>query len=294
MPIPVLPPAWVTFPGQGQPAHLAPANGFPPQVYGPWLAGLQDVFTVRSLVPYAMRASEPPPRDLEWLDLAHEMAHHLDRLPARGWVGIGHSLGGVLSLMVAVERPEIFRALVLLDPVFLPAPLLWGMRVLRALRQEFRFPLARQALRRRRIFPSREAFAQRYRSRALFRSWHPDAWQAYVTHGLRATEHGFTLAYDPRWEATLFARVPVDVWRWVRRAGEAAIPAVILYGEHSEIFRWGVLRRLRRWWPQARLVPVPGRGHMFPMEAPETTAALVRDAWQALPQPREKQTASEP
>ncbi|NPA07208.1 MAG: alpha/beta hydrolase [Chloroflexi bacterium] len=279
MNIPILPPRWVTFEGQGSPTHLAPANGFPPQVYTPLVHALRAHVHVRSLLPYAMRASQPPPRDLEWHDLARELAHHLDALPARGWVGLGHSLGGALSLMVAVERPDIFSALILLDPVFLPPVVLLAMRLLRALRQEYRFPLARQALRRRRTFPTREAMAARYRERPLFRHWHPAAWQAYLEHGLRPSENGYTLAYDPHWEAAIFARVPVDIWHWVRRAGERDLPAVIVYGERSEIFRWGVVRRLHRLWPQARLVPMPGYGHMFPMEAPEVTAQRVLEAW---------------
>ncbi|NPA31472.1 MAG: alpha/beta hydrolase, partial [Chloroflexi bacterium] len=116
-----------------------------------------------------------------------------------------------------------------------------------------------------------------YQSRALFRRWHPAALDAYLAHGLRPRpdREGVELAYDPAWEAAIFARVPVDVWAWIRRAARQGLPAVILYGEHSEIYRPAVLRRLRRAWPAARLVRIPGHGHMFPMEAPAATARAI-------------------
>ena len=36
-----------------------------------------------------------------------------------GIVGIGHSLGGVTTMYAALQRPDLFRALVFIDPVFL-------------------------------------------------------------------------------------------------------------------------------------------------------------------------------
>ncbi len=275
--LPVLPAQWVTFRGQGAAAHLAPANGFPPQVYAPLLEPLRAMLAPFALLPYAMRATTPPPRRLEWVALADEMAAHLRDRGAQGLIGLGHSLGSVLTLMAAVRWPGLFRALVLLDPVFLPPWALAGMRLLRLVGQETRFPLARKALRRRRTFATRDQAAARYRSRSLFRAWHPQAFEAYLQHGLRMQPHrGLTLAYDPRWEAAIFARVPVDVWRWVRRGAQSGLPTLIVYGARSEIYPPANVRRLRRTWPEATLVAMEGYGHMFPMEAPEATAQVLR------------------
>ncbi len=286
--LPLGPARWVTWPGRGAPAHLAPANGFPPQVYEPLLAKLRHRLAPFALLPYAMRAPGPPPRNLEWAALADEMAQHLRTRGAQGLVGIGHSLGGVLTLMAAVRHPGLFAYLVLLDPVFLAPWVLAVMRLLRVLGREYRFPLARKALRRRRVFAGRSEAAAHYRSRALFRGWHPDAFAAYIAHGLRSRADGqVELAYDPAWEAAIFARVPVDVWAWIRRAARAGLPALVLYGEHSDIYRPAVVRRLRRIWPQARLVRIPGHGHLFPMQAPEATVAALEPVLASLhPAPR--------
>ena len=135
--------------GEGpHPAHLAPANGFPPQVYLPLLRPLFERLTVHAVVPLPMRTVAPPPRHLDWKALADEMATHLQQRGLAGLIGIGHSLGGTLSLYAAARHPGLFRALVLLDPVIFPYRLLAPIALLRLLGLKERFPLAVRARRR--------------------------------------------------------------------------------------------------------------------------------------------------
>lgn len=264
--------------GEGQPAHLAPANGFPPQVYLPLLRPLWTQIRVYATIPLPMRTQTPPPRCLDWKALADEMAGHLQRAGLAGLVGLGHSMGGTLSVFAAARQPGLFRALVLLDPVIFPYRILAPLALLRALGLKDRFPLAVQARRRRDRFASPEEAGARYRRHPFFRHWHPEALAAYLTHGLRPTAAGgWQLAYPPAWEAAIFASTPLDVWRWVPRV---RVPTLVVYGERSNTFRPAALRRLQRHWPHARFVALPGAGHMFPMERPEETAQVIA-AWLA-------------
>jgi len=274
-------PFWVSLSRGARIALLAPANGFPPQVYAPLARALAPDLAVWGWVPLPMRAQGPPPADLRWEDLAREYAAHLDDLTERPVIGLGHSLGGVMTLMAAVLRPEKFRAVVLLDPV------IFEPRVLRAIRRWQRqgapvdsaFPLARLkrgALRRRREFPSREAALRHFRSRPLFQKWQDAALEGYVRYGLRPAEDpssGWHLAYDPRWEAAIFAAVPTDVWRWVRRV---RVPGLVLFGEHSEMGTPATRCLLQRRWSQVEVQVLSGEGHLFPMEAPEKAAEAIQ------------------
>ncbi len=265
---------WVDLGGTGDLAHLAPANGFPPQVYRPLIEALADRLHVVALLPRAMRADGPPPPQLTWHDLAVEMATRLREAGLHRLIGIGHSLGGVMSLLAAAREPTLFRALVLMDPVILSPRVLWILRIMRRLGQGDRYPLVQAARRRRRVFPDRDTARERYRRRPFFASWHPDALAAYVAHGLREREDGrVELAYPPEWEAHIFATVPTDIWRWIPRV---RLPTLVLYGERSDTFRPAAVRRLQRLWPHARFVAIPNAGHMFPMERPTETAAAIR------------------
>ncbi len=265
---------FVDLGGRGACLHLAPANGFPPQVYLPLVKEITDIVHVVALVPLAMRATTPPPSDLTWHMLAIEMAAHLRTRRLQRVIGMGHSLGGVMSLLAAARYPDLFRALVLMDPVIFSPLTLWGLRLLRMLGLEGRSSLVQSAQRRRRVFASREEAESRYRRHPFFAAWHPDAFVAYIRYGLRDRENGqVVLAYSPDWEARIFASVPTDIWAWIPRV---CLPTLVLYGEQSDTFRAKALRRLQRMWPHARFVALPGAGHMFPMEVPTRAAHIIR------------------
>ena len=76
-----------------------------------------------------------------------------------GHAGVGHSLGAVATMMAARKEPQRFRALALIEPVFLPPHVLQAIRAHPKLAAERPFVLS--ALRRRDRWPSRaDAFAR--------------------------------------------------------------------------------------------------------------------------------------
>lgn len=256
--------------------HFATANGFPPQVYRPLVDALGDVCVVYALLPLAMRNSAPPPRRLHWRFLADEMAQQLRAAGLHDLIGMGHSLGGTLSLFAAARHPGLFRALVLLDPVMFPYRYLLSLALLRLLGLHQRLPLVARARRRRAVFASREEAAAHYRTRPLFAAWHPQAFAAYIEHGLVPLPEGqgVRLAYPPAWEAAIFATAPLSVWYWARKV---RLPTLVIYGERSHTFLPPARRKLQRLWPHAHFVALPRAGHMFPMERPDETAQIVRE-----------------
>lgn len=103
--------------GTGPVLHLAHANGFPPGSYRKLIEQLKPryhVFTLRSrgLVP-----GTDPRVMRDWEDMADDLAQALRARGLEGVVGVGHSMGGVATLLASVKYPGLFRAVVALDPV---------------------------------------------------------------------------------------------------------------------------------------------------------------------------------
>ena len=277
--------------GTGPIVHLAHANGFPPGTYRPLTETLTGhpadgagrsyhviALPSRPLWPGSLPESAP-----SWHPLADDLIRGLDDLGLSGIVGIGHSLGGVLTLWAAVRRPDLFRAVVLVDPVVLPPAMLWVVKLLRRLDLERRLPLVRRTLRRRRAWPSRQDCYAHFRSKPLFAAW-PDAslW-AYVEAATQECAGGqVQLVYPPEWEARIFATMPTDVWRAIPHL---STPALVVRGERSETFRARSEALMARLVPQARFVVVPGAGHLVPMERPVETGAAIRQFLDDLPLP---------
>lgn len=271
--------------GAGPIAQIAPANGFPPEAYRPLAAALAARFRVVGYRPRPLWPGSRPDSMRTWHDLAGDLIADMgrlvalvDELPAtaaphapRPILGIGHSLGGIMTLYAALARPELFRGVALLDPVILPRrllPLVWAAR---GLGFERRAPLAQGAIRRRDRFASHAEAHRHYSGRSLFSRFAPEALSGYLEGGLRESGEGVTLAWPRDWEAHIFARVPIDTWDAVARL---RVPLLLIRGRHSDLIIDRSWRELQRRLPQARLVELDA-GHMVPMEQPAAAAETI-------------------
>ncbi len=278
MPYPIL-----DLGGDGPPLHLAIANGFPPETYRPLLEPLAGRYRIVSLLPRPLWPAPPPPGEMRsWRTLVDDLLAGLREHNLTDVVAVGHSMGGVFSLLAALAEPERFRALVLLDPTILPPHLLAAIRVARALGLEARLPLVQGALKRRARFADvGEAFAY-WHAKPLFRGWPEETVRLYARSMTRpAPSGGVELAYPPEWEARIYQTIPTDLWREVRLlSGPARLPVLVVRGAETNTFVAASARRFMRLVPGAACEVIEGHGHFFPHTAPGQTRRIL-EAWLA-------------
>jgi pimeloyl-ACP methyl ester carboxylesterase len=197
----------------------------------------------------------------------------LDALHARARgeavIGVGHSLGGYLTFLAAVRRPEQFRAIVLLD-----APIIGAFRggVLAAVKRlglVDRVTPAGASRDRRSVWAGREEAKAHFRTRRLFRHFDARCLDDYVRHGLVEDGHGgLRLLIDPGLEAQIYRTFPHGI---ARLLPALRVPAGFIGGTHSDVVR------------RFGLAPMRGRfamrsiagGHLFPLERPLEAAAAI-------------------
>jgi pimeloyl-ACP methyl ester carboxylesterase len=264
-----------SFGGTGSMVHLAHANGFPPGTYRLLAETLTNRFQVIALPSRPLWPGSHPDSAPTWRPLADDLIQGLDDLHLSHIVGIGHSLGGVLTLWAAIRRPDLFRAAILIDPVILPPAWLWMVRLLRLLGLSYQLPFVKGALRRRRTWPNRQACYEHFGGKPLFANWLDAAVQDYVDSGTHERDDGqVELVYPPEWEAHIFATTPTDIWRDVPRL---TIPVLVIRGAESNIFLPATQERMTVRLPGACFVTIPGAGHLVPMERPAETGAAICD-----------------
>ncbi len=260
--------------GSGPLIHLAHANGFPPGAYRPLAATLADAYHIIALPARPLWPGSRPESAPTWHPLTDDLIAALDGLGVRGIVGVGHSIGGVLTMWTSIRRPELFRAVVLIDPVILPPPILRVMGWMRRAGLGRRQPLVRGALRRRRAWPSRQACFEHYRAKPFFARWSDESLWAYVEAGTREEADGSaTLLYPPEWEAHIFATTPLDAWDEVPRL---RAPLLVIRGAETNAFVAASQARMARLVPHAQFVVIPDAGHLVPLERPQATGAAMR------------------
>ena len=205
-----------------------------------------------------------------WSDLLHQTISYIPRSSAP-MVGVGHSLGAVLTLQACYLRPYAFSHLVLMDPPLFDWSIQWPIRFMRLLGQPARaIRPARRARSRQFFWRTREEARAHLRSKSLFARFHPQAFEDYINYGLRSSEAGCELAIPRALEYRIFCSTPARI-AFIR----TKVPIYVLYSAEYEVCRRRDVRYIARQLPDAHLVPVAG-GHMFPLEQPGQTAELIR------------------
>lgn len=218
------------------------------------------------------RSGPVPRRDYSVTGHARTVVAYLEQRGGEPVHLFGNSLGGVVSVLVAADRPDLVRTLTLVSPALpwraprrgsdavLPLLLLPGLsgvvqRRLDSLPPERRaqsvldlcfadpsavprnrFDEAVEDVVRRRDLPwATDAFTASFRGLAL----------SYVLPGARS------------------------LWR---RAAEVAAPTLVVWGEKDKLVPAALAPRAAATVPDARLLVLPNVGHVAQLEAPETTA----------------------
>lgn len=114
-------------------------------------------------------------------------------------IAVGHSMGGAALVMAALVEPQLFRALILYEPIIFPS----AIREI-ASKNSAPSPLVEGARRRRKTFATRaDAFAN-YASKPPMNAFDPRALHAFVDYGFRDASDHIELKCAPEHEARNF------------------------------------------------------------------------------------------
>ena len=267
------------FGGHGPILHFSHPNAYTPGCFRRFLGPLAEHYQVIAarhrplwyLSPGAPAVAGPETFD-DWNLIADDLLRFLDQQRLEGIIGVGHSLGAVATMKAARREPERFRALALIEPVFLPPAVLDAVRTNPVAAAERPFVLA--ARRRRDRWPNRQAAFDRFRDKPVFAGF-PDAtlWD-YVNEGLHddpATGE-VTLSFPRDWEASFYAHPPLAVWD---ELPDLRLPTLAVRGAASDTLfpeAWALWQQLQ---PSATFVEFDGLGHMLTLEAAEAVAGVV-------------------
>jgi pimeloyl-ACP methyl ester carboxylesterase len=266
---------YIDWGGSGPPAHFSHATGLCAGAYSPLMnllisrlgiVGLDDRGHGKTAVP------ADPARLQNWDVFADDLALFFESFN-EPVIAMGHSRGATASLLLAVRRPELVRALVLIDPTILPFSWMWWWYLAKKTGAAKRLPIVAIAARRKYIWPDRRSILDSYRSKTVFSGWQDGFLEAYIEAGTEATADGkVRLCCSPAWESRCFAVCPHDVWRYIPRLKQ---PTLVVYGAKSDTFLPAAAKRFQAKVPAAAMVSLAETGHFVPMERPKETATAI-------------------
>lgn len=258
-------------------------NSFPASTYRVMLDSLRARgFDVSAIEKYGHDPAYPVTDN--WPHLVRQLADFARaqvRAGERAPLLVGHSLGGILSLMCAALHPELASGVVLLD-----SPVVAGWRA-RGLGLAKRTPglmerisPSQVARRRRNGWQGREAVFEHFRAKKVFAAWDPQVLHDYVDHGTFDADGTWQLAFDPAIESRIYDTLPHNI-ATVLRQHPLQCPVAFVGGLQSrELRQVGGIEGTRRI-ARGRVMMIDGT-HLFPMEKPLATAAAVEACLRAM------------
>lgn len=253
--------------------HFAHATGFNAPTYRSLLAPLAERFHIVAIDQRGHGCSKLPttgksPKD--WLIYRDDLLQVLERLGDEPAILAGHSMGGIVSLMVAVLKPQSVSGLVLVEPVLLPGFARYLRDIARLIGAGFDADLAGRAARRRDRFASPEAALAAYTGRGAFKTWPTQTIADYLEGGLVREGGEYRLSCRPDWEAETFRGAPFGMACLAR---QVKCPVTLVYGTKGSSCPRSQARFFAR--SGARIVRIDGASHFLPMEFPDVVRSEI-------------------
>lgn len=253
--------------------HFAHANSFPPGCYRQLLVALAQDREVYTMPFRPLDGGSAPTSIQTWDDLADDLILFLESEVKQPVAGIGHSLGGIVTLLAADRRPDLFRAIVLLDPVFLARRIYLLKQMTPHRFREHLVPLARISRKRRDEWASVDEARVHLREKRVFaripESVFEDMLQAML---LQMADGKVSLVFPRKWESRIYTTV-TSPWKALERI---SLPLQIIRGAESDTISPAIWQRITSGHTKGQFDQIPDAGHLFPLEKPAETAALVQ------------------
>ncbi len=195
--------------------------------------------------------SDTPKEPVSLTDHAEIMRDCYRQLGFYPNVLVGHSVGGMMGMVLAAEHLEDLRGLVLVDI----APFEMTGRPTRP--------------------PPPEHFADEEEARRYFRERYPgftpEAVENRMKHALTRDEKGI-LKLKPT-GAAIRPGLETDLWPYVERM---KTPTLMILGSESTLVTEEIVKRMKRTMPDLKVVTIRGATHMVPQDKPEEFEGRLR------------------
>ncbi len=249
--------------------HFSHANGFPAGSYQTLFSYLSNDFDIGYIERLGHHRDYPVKNN--WQDLAQELIDELLSLYTRPVYLVGHSLGGVLSMMVAAQRPELVKGLIMLDSPFLTTFEAHGLTLVKRLGLIDRVTPAGRTLGRQEEWGSLEETSQYFKGKKLFRGFDERCLKDYVEQGtIEAACGKRRLRFNAETEINIYRTIPDNLHNTRR----LQMPAAVIAGKYSDVFKKQHGFKMKR--QLGMDVQWVEGGHMFPLEKPQLTTSLIK------------------
>ncbi len=269
------PTPYFDFGGAGETLHFAHANAYPPGSYQQLIKPLTKKYRVIGIEQRPLWPKANPQYLTSWEQLADDLILFFDQQKLTQIVGVGHSLGAVVSVIAAKKRPDLFRRLILLEPVLFPQYFQWIFAVVPIWLRQRIIPVSRIANNRKYQWPDRETLFNSYRKKRIFRKLSDGILNDWIDYGTHKNAEGqLQLTFPKSWESRVYATVPYVI----KDILNLSVPVHILRGEKTDVISPAIWQRIQQHLPKDHLWELENSTHLVPLEFPVEVGEWILEA----------------
>jgi pimeloyl-ACP methyl ester carboxylesterase len=250
---------------------FAHANGFPAGSYDTFFSYFPDNMNIIALEKYGH--SNTKPVNNNWQAQVEELIEHVEKnsIDGQKFICLGHSFGGVISFLACCQRPDLFNALIMLDPPVLSGAPAFAARLLKKTPWIDKYSPAGKAKNRQKKWPLNTDIHAAFAQRTLFKNFDSRCLNDYIKHGIITGNKQLELAFDAGIEASIFRSIPTNLSHYKNKL---KVPGILVYGNQTTVFPHYTFENFAKLNPKINIRTTQG-GHMFPLESPKQTAKLI-------------------
>ena len=256
-------------------------NSFPASTYGVMTASLEKRgYSVKAIEKLGHDPAYPVTSN--WPNLVQQLADFCaGQVKKTGQPAylVGHSLGGFLSLMCAMQHPEMggeaIRGVVLLDSPVIGGWRAAGLGLAKRVRLVNSVSPGSISRKRKHQWATQDEALAHFSGKKVFAGWHAQSLRDYIEHGTHDAEGQRTLSFDRAVETAIYNTLPDNLENLLKRH-PLKCPVTFIGGNQSQEIRQ-VGMALTEKVTQGRIMMLDGT-HLFPMENPLACAAAVEAA----------------
>lgn len=260
------------FGGKGETIHFAHANGFPPEAYQQFISPFLAHHQVIASKWRPLWGNRNPKEVKSWWTFADDLIQFMDEHQLKNVIGIGHSMGGAISIAAASKRPDLFKKLILIDPVIASFRFWMMSKITPNSIIKKNVPIIKGSIQRKDKWNSREEVYEQWRNKKVFRKFSDDVLGDLVEHAIIPKSDGnFTLAYPKAWETQVYLTVPYVFSKMMK----LKIPITVFRGAKGSVITPKLWKKWQNQQPSAKFVNFEDAGHLIPFEYPKELSHMI-------------------
>ena len=189
-------------------------------------------------------------------------------------IGVGHSSGATALLYHAIQNPDAWKTIFVIEPALFSPTVNFIYRIIRSLHLEDHLhPMIRITKKRRDQFDSIEEVFKRWRNYPTFQQFSDEALNVFILASLQKEVHGYRLRFPKTWEIEIYRSMCVlDPIIW-KNLHTLQSKMVVIAGKTSNTFLSGARNRLKQY--AEEFIEIPNTSHLAPFESPRICAKII-------------------